>query len=192
MSSADAARAALSILADETRTTVGRLRRIGRALLGAGRGWVAALLLTWMLMIWSLSALSLSSGGERSFLMGVLGNLVHAPLFGLLALWALPLLPRRADGWPRLARAHFGAVVLGVALSGLVDEWHQSHVSGRTPSLLDLLTDCTGAACVLAIAAYLGRPQASWRGLRARLALALALCVAAAALSSVGPASWPG
>ena len=66
----------------------------------------------------------------------------------------------------------------------VVDEWHQSHVPGRDASALDVLTDVTGVACVVWIVAFLGREDATERGLRARFALGLGLCLVAALAST--------
>ena len=77
-------------------------------------------------------------------------NAGHVVLFGLLALWLALALPRDGGaGWPRLAgrvAATMGVVGL-VSAWGAVDEWHQSF-TGRTPSVLDWLTDTVAAAWV--------------------------------------------
>jgi VanZ family protein len=52
----------------------------------------------------------------------------------------------------RLALAFAGAL-----LYGLSDEWHQSFVPGRDPSMLDILVDSIGALCGLAVAQVLLR-----------------------------------
>ena len=72
-----------------------------------------------------------------------------------------------------------------VAGYGALDEWHQSLTPGRHPSVLDLLTDLVGGACCLWIAAYIGRASATEGGLRKRLALGVALCVASATVGVV-------
>lgn len=110
-------------------------------------------------------------------------NTGHALLFGLLAFWILLALPRR-EGWPVLGRSN-AALVLGIALIlAAVDELHQSVVPGRAMSAADVLTDVTGAACVLWICGFAGRLGATERGLRLRLLLCLAACAAAGGLAT--------
>jgi VanZ family protein len=53
---------------------------------------------------------------------------------------ALPA--RRGDG-PRRRRSHLPLLVAGY-LYGALDEWHQSFVPGRTPSVLDWVANVTG------------------------------------------------
>lgn len=114
-------------------------------------------------------------------------NLAHAPVFGFLAaLAAVALAPRPLPrSWPdpgRRARVAAFAIVMGWAA---LDELHQAGVAGRSASPLDFLTDAAGAAGVLWIAAYAGRPSAHEQGLRRRLAIAAALCLAAALTTSL-------
>lgn len=114
-------------------------------------------------------------------------NLAHAPVFGFLAaLAAVALAPRPLPpSWPdpgrRVRLAAFALVVGWAAL----DERHQAGVAGRSASVFDFLTDAVGAACVLWIAAYAGRPGADEGGLRRRLAIAAALCALAALTTSL-------
>ena len=79
-------------------------------------------------------------------------------------------------------------LLLFVGAYGLVDEWHQSRIPGRAPSLLDILTDVVGAACVLWIIGYLGRDKVSSGGLWNRLVAGVCVCVAAALLGTALPA----
>ena len=72
-----------------------------------------------------------------------------------------------AWAWLRGAGLHHGTfVVLGIAL-GLMDEFHQSFVPGRTPSLSDVIADAAGVSVgymilVLICARWLAsRPAAS-------------------------------
>jgi len=118
-----------------------------------------------------------------------LANLGHSFLFGTLCLLlaAVVLRPSVAGGWPRLAARRIVGLLAAVGAYGLVDEWHQSRVPGRSPSGLDLLTDLIGAACVLWIIAYLGRANAREGGLRARLFLGVLACAASAALGTALP-----
>ena len=177
-------------MTDERAELLGWLRRFGRACQRSRRAYFLAFLLTWMGMIWLLSSISGPQTGTRRMWVVVIANLVHAPLFGMLAFAVLPLLPRREDCWPRLSRLDRTLVALGVLAYAWIDEWHQSFVPERTASSLDMLTDLVGAVCVLWIATYLGRSQATTRGLNLRLALGVLACLGAAVLSSFGPPSW--
>ena len=163
---------------------VAALRALGALLQRLPRPSYALLALGWMGMISGLSSLSgVGRGGPVA--LGYLFNLGHALLFGLLAAWLALCLPR-SGGWPRLARRETLAV-LGVVLTfALFDEWRQGHVPGRDASPIDLVTDLTGAACLLWIVAFVARREAGDGGLRLRLALGLAACALAAAL-----ATWP-
>ena len=180
---------------------VPRLRALLPALLWIGLiGWLG-----------SWSSTGVGDLGRTAFLT----NLGHAPLYGILALWLALALPRgRPPGpdlagagaatrgfhgalgvgaWPRIRGAGRWWVLGAVAVVGVADEVHQKLGDrGRDFSLFDVLTDLVGAACVLAVVAYLGRDEASDRGLAGRLALGLAACGAAAALATWAPLWFPG
>jgi VanZ family protein len=51
----------------------------------------------------------------------------------------------------------FGAVLLGCALFAASDEFHQTFVKSRTPSVRDVLLDVTGALLGLLIGASFAR-----------------------------------
>jgi len=179
------------------------LRAAGRLLLLQPRCVAFVLPVAWAGLLWRLSAESSTIEVGLSlpeWLLSVLHDLAHPGAFGLLALFLVPLLPRVGVGrtrWVAWSRAR-GALILFATLAyGLVDEWHQSHVPGREPSLLDALSDTVGAAAVLVVVAYLSRPDAERKGVVLRLALGAAACVAAAVLSSAfgwitGEGLWPG
>ena len=61
-----------------------------------------------------------------------------------------------AWGWDRTRRRvpHWAVVSVGVVY-GLVDEWHQSFVPGRSPSLGDALADLAGTVAGFALVAGL-------------------------------------
>jgi VanZ family protein len=72
----------------------------------------------------------------------VISTLGHFAVYFVLAVllyWTLTFV--MATG-PRLYAAAWGLAVL----YGISDEWHQSFVPGRTPDVVDLVTDAAGAA----------------------------------------------
>lgn len=77
----------------------------------------------------------------------------HFTVFAVLAVlfwWAL--------GLGRMAAGHRAvtAAVLAVVY-GVVDEWHQSFVPGRTPDVLDILTDAAGAIVAMLVMTWMDR-----------------------------------
>lgn len=167
---------------------MGLLRGVGALLLALPRPLVGAACLGWMFLIWSLSKRE-GSDMPASGYWPVLANLGHAFLFGILCLLLAALVLRpAAPAWPRLGARRILGLLAAVGAYGLIDEWHQSQVPGREPSVLDLLTDLVGAACVLWIIAYVGRENAAAGGLRARLCVCVFACVAAAVLGTTLPA----
>lgn len=165
------------------------LRALGRSLARLPRALALVPVLLWMGLIRWLSSLP-AGEGLPSWIGGYVTNLAHAPLFGLLALWAALVLPR-AGGWPRLGPRHVAAVLGFVLLYAVLDELHQASSPGRHPSPYDVLTDLVGAACVLWIAAYLDAGAATERGLIWRLLLGVAFCLAAALLATYEPLIGP-
>ena len=165
------------------------LRGVGALFLRMPRIAGVLLFVLWTGVIWRLSSLQ-AKEEESSFVMGWLVNSGHAPLFGFLAFLALVSLPRSEPfqtlgttgtirQWPRVSALGAAAILLAVLGYGLVDEWHQSLVPTRDASPWDVMTDMTGAACTLWIAAYLGDGAASAKGLAWRIAVGLALCLLA-------------
>ena len=159
-----------------------RLRAVGVALLGARRSLLVAWVLVWMGLIWTLSSRE-PSGEPSPLVLSWLSNCGHAPLFGLLALWVVPLLDR-GRAWVRLDARRLALVLAGVLAYAVVDELHQSTVPGRDATPWDVLTDMTGAACTLWVVAYVGREGASERGLWRRLAAGVLLCGIAGGLAT--------
>ena len=165
------------------------LRALARLLLRIPRALVWVLPVAWMGLIWRLSSRSFEPA-EPSFAFSVLSNLVHAPLFGLLALFWAALLAERPPG-ERSPLAAVGpgraAVALAlVVLYGIADEWHQSRVPGRDASALDVVTDAVAAAATLLVVLHVVRAGATERGLVARLLAGLAACVAVATWGAAG------
>ena len=196
----------------------GALRATGGVLLRLPRGLAVVVVVAWLgLISWfsSWPAQGVPSLGAAGFTT----NLGHAFLFGLLALWCVLCLPRpgprvlagtrgagesgkhaavearvaAAGAWPVLGLGVRTGLVVLVAFFGLLDETHQ-HLAdqGRDFSLFDVVTDATGAWCVLAIAAYLRREGATEAGLVGRVISAVLACFAAAGLATWGPELWPG
>jgi len=121
------------------------LRRVGQLLQRLPRAFWWLVAVAWMAGIGWLSSLS-SSDLPPSPLGAYGANLMHAFLFGMLGLWTTLGLPR-AGGWPRLDPRSRFLVFLVVVGYGLLDEWHQSFVPGRTADVVDWYADSAGA-CV--------------------------------------------
>jgi len=162
------------------------VRAAGRLLLGMSRTFWAGVAGLWAGLIWWLSTHE-GGTGDGTFWMMWLGNLAHAPLFGLLALWLALAAPRRAvGGWARLSRLDRTWIFVAVAAWGAMDEVHQSFVPGRDASVLDLMTDSAGALSVLAVAATAGLASASAVGVRRRLGLGILACLLTALSATLG------
>jgi len=157
------------------------VRAIGRGLGALPRPIAVAAAGGWMLLIWWLSSGPIDVTPPLPAA-DFFWNLAHAPVFGVLAAFAAVAVARRPlpASWPDPGpRARLLALAVVATWAGL-DELHQSQVPGRHGSPFDFATDVAGAAAVLWIASYAGRPAASERGLRRRLALAAGVCAAAA------------
>ncbi len=110
----------------------------------------------YMTGIFFLSAAPPDAGGS-----GVLGaplvwNLLHVPVFAGLAVLVLLSL---SDGRWRVDlpwRVHGWTITIG-ALCAALDEWHQSFVPGRQPSVADFLLNCVGIGGVVAWSRLAGR-----------------------------------
>ena len=100
--------------------------------------WAA--LLAWMALIFALSAQSRLPDLTGGRLPGVQSVLGHFTVY-LVLVW----LWRRALAGAGVARPGRWAFVLTL-LYALTDEFHQSFVPQRLPSILDLVTDAVGAA----------------------------------------------
>lgn len=168
------------------------LRRFGRVLLRPRLPWSLVPPALWVLLIWLASEFAGAPSGARTLIFKVLGNGMHAFEFGVLTLLALPLARRREapegayiGAWVRLAPAQVLGLLGLALLCAVVDELHQIWVPGRVASVFDVLTDVTGAACVLWIASYLGREDAREGTLRRRLGLGILACTGAACLSTL-------
>ena len=106
-------------------------------------------LVAWMGLIFYLSAQPDFPRPEADWLGDLIGVVVHAFLFGVLAVL-----------WARLLGERRHALVLAFLLTmlyALSDESHQSFVPGRHPDPLDLLWDGIGAAVALGAWAWFRR-----------------------------------
>jgi VanZ family protein len=114
-------------------------------------------------------------------------NLAHAPVFAVLAAFVVAAVAPRPvpAAWPDPGRSRRLLAFALVVAWAAIDEWHQSRVAGRHGSPFDLATDAVAAACLLWIAAYAGRPDATERPMRRRVGLALAACAVAAAATTI-------
>lgn len=187
--------------ASEPANGVRAFRVLGRVLLRQPRllAWVAPV--GWAGLIYFLSSLEPVEGPSAlQILGGLLSNLAHPAFFGILALLMVPVLGRRdgEDGrrWTSMSPEAGLWVVVLATLYGFTDELHQSTVPGRDASLLDVLSDFTGALCVVMVIRFLGRSNATDRGLRRALLLAFVASFTAAGLSTVwdnyvGEPPWP-
>lgn len=118
----------------------------GRLLRWAGV-WLPALV--WMAAIFFLSAQPQLPGLSEHWLDNLIKSGGHFAGYAVLAIlyWRIA----RRGPWRRqtaLAIAFAGAV-----LYALSDEFHQSWVPNRDPSLVDLMVDAAGAATALAVVA---------------------------------------
>jgi VanZ family protein len=177
------------------------LRLAGTVLVSQARilSWLPPL--AWASLIFFLSSGQPSLGGlDLGAFGGFFTNLAHPGAFGALALLLIPVFGRTVGPhglrWTKLTPTNGLWVVTLVALYGLTDEIHQSTVDGRDASLLDWLSDMVGAYFVVRVALYLGRVDATARGLRRWLLAGLLASVASAALatwytSKAGSGPWP-
>ena len=161
--------------------------KVGAFLAGLPRPVGALLVLSWMGLIWALSEREGHPEPPTLDVLAWIGNLAHAPLFGLLALFALGVVARpRPGSWVRPGPLSLGAVALFVLLWGVIDELHQRSTPGRSSTISDVVTDVVGALSVLWVADFLARAEPGERGLGKRLAVGLAACAASAAWATWG------
>lgn len=110
------------------------------------------LTLAYMAAIYWLSSLPGDVHPEPDSLAGIIActppalqNLLHMPLFGLLAwLWYRTLSSQGMRHWPALSTAFLLAAGFGV-----FDEWHQLQVPGRYASFTDIMLNLAGVVLAL-------------------------------------------
>lgn len=161
------------------------LLRLGRALLALPRPALLLLLLAWLAAIFLLSNTPAKTDSAHGVVRETLQNGGHAFLFGILALLLVPLLARAAE-WIELGAGAALRLMLLVLAAGVLDEWHQSFVPGRSPSGYDLFTDLVGAASTLLVVRILceGNFEALAARLRRALLGGILACTLAAILST--------
>jgi hypothetical protein len=113
------------------------------------RRLAAVALVVWTVLIWQLCTTTRVHVSGRLMVMRWLTNLTHAPMFGVwAALLAVVLRPGVVPGpdapEPRARRAFLTAAALAIAY-GVLIEWRQASIPGRTASALDVVTDSVGA-----------------------------------------------
>lgn len=143
--------------------------------------WAAAFLL-WAA---ALSALSVSQGPSvpESSLLTFLWNLAHAPMYGVLAPFALYAMPRENERLEATLRRALAAFVLLLIIGG-GNEWLQGRTGYRSASWFDLASDAAGGGFLLSLILLLHRGGASRSPLLARLVLGAGLCAAPAFLAT--------
>ena len=167
-----------------------RLRALGLAIARVGRAGGLALAVGWAALIWFASSQPARTIGVGTPAGSWLGNLAHAPEFGMLALLASLALPR-VERWPDLTPRRRGLVFLLVLAYAAVDELHQAATPDRDPSVLDLGTDLLGAWLTLRVIAAVGGPHAEPERVPGLFVRGLAACVAWSALVTFLPAAFP-
>lgn len=149
-----------------------------------------ALVVAWMGLIWWTSSKGPPPGPRSYSWRAVIGNFLHVPAFGFLAVLLVATLPR-TGAWPRPGRAAWLQVVGTVLAYGVIDELHQSHVPGRDLSIFDLATNVSAASVVVWLTSYLSRREASERGLARRFVLGMLVCSVCALSATYLPMFWP-
>lgn len=118
--------------------------------------------------IWWLSSQSrIDTGLELGWWGVLLANSAHGVVFGALA--ALVHVALSSPG-----RRRFAIAVLLVSVYGATDEFHQSFVPGRSPSVLDWWSDTAGAVVGAGVATW-ARESAGWALRLAVLGIPLAI-----------------
>jgi hypothetical protein len=131
--------------------------RVSNAAGHQGNRRTAALLrllltISYMAGVYWLSSIPGEVDPESPLLSGIIAwtppalqNLLHIPLFGILAwLWY-----RTLDAWNLQHGVALTTAFLLTAGFGVFDEWHQLHVPGRYASFTDIALDCAGVLLAL-------------------------------------------
>lgn len=78
-------------------------------------------------------------------------KLAHLLAYGMLA--ALILRALASAEWRRVSAWAVTSAIVAATIYGVLDEWHQSFVPGRTPELADVVADASGA-CLAGVALW--------------------------------------
>lgn len=176
--------------ADRANGIAGFLAAIGRFLQRVPRSSAIVPVLGWAGLIWYMSSITPPPVGALGSFGGVLSNLAHAPEFGMLAMLATLLAPRR-DGWPDMSRQVVTTILACVFVYAAIDEVHQGLTPHRDPSVFDVLTDTTASALVLGAITFTSGPRADPQKLVRLLLLGLFACIFCATLATVVPNMFP-
>lgn len=118
------------------------------------RNLARLLALVWMGLIYYLS-------GRPAFdieqLFFAQDKVAHAVVFGILGALFLASMQPASEGY-RLRQLWMAVALTG--LYGVVDEWHQAFVPGRTPDAWDVVADTLGAVVAVALMYRLARASA--------------------------------
>lgn len=74
--------------------------------------------------------------------------------------------------------------ILATVAFGALDEWHQSHVPGRTTSWTDICTDLVGAAVAMLCISYVASARATTRGVIFCVLFGIIVMIGAGALAT--------
>jgi VanZ family protein len=86
-------------------------------------------------------------------------KIIHATLFFIFCWFAHRALKFQNIEW--LSRISLFIALVGTAIYGFSDEYHQIFVPGRTPDVYDLIADITGASIYLMIIFFIDRKRRS-------------------------------
>jgi VanZ like family len=166
------------------------LRVLARGLLALSPAvrWVPAV--GWMTLTFVLSMQDFGIGGGTGLSWGILSNGYHCFEYGVLAIFLALFLPRE-QGWPRLGPRETRWIVLAAGLYGMSDEIHQAFVPSRNCSILDLLSDVTGAWLATRAAARAGGIDYDPRRLARIVLFGIPLCFLCGTLAELMPRWFP-
>ena len=127
----------------------------------SGLAWWGGAFVAWMAFIALSSHLPGDVVGQLPFAKA--DKVAHIVFYFVLGVIGAGAIARLQPHWPRPLLAS-SALVVG-ALFGAADEYHQSFVPGRQPSMEDWLTDLLGLALAVIIARAVRGPVARrWLG----------------------------
>jgi VanZ family protein len=110
-------------------------------------------------LMWLFPGISMSTVNTVHFLVRKAGHFSEYGFLALLAARAFYLTPSTI-----LSRHWFLCSLCLVAVYALTDEYHQSFVPSRTPSIYDSMIDTAGGVTVLIVLYFVGRVSAKRAG----------------------------